>query len=272
VLSKPKREEEGQKLTAHEAQTEGYANAKRKWVTNNQPLLLLYVAIMPMPRPVRLFHITAIDNLAAIFECGELLCKQLSQEAGVHYANIAHAGAQGARANRPVIDPPGGFIHDYVPFYFAPRSPMLSAIHHGRVAGCNLGQDDIVHFEMLARKVLEENREHVFYDRNATKDYSQPYTDPNKLSEVIAWDILTESPCLDGFCKYFHDKHEPAKYMDRMEKRQAEFLIKGSVPVMWFSRIGVINEDKAKQVRDLLAQYGVDLPVQVMTDWYFLGQ
>ena len=227
---------------------------------------------MVMPRPVRLFHITAINNLAAIFERGELLCKQLGLQAGINYVNIAHAGAQGARANRPVIDPPGGFVHDYVPFYFAPRSPMLMAVHGGRVAGCNLRQDDIVHFEMLANKVLEEKREYVFFDRNATKDYSQAFTDPSKLKNVVAWDLLTESPRLDGFCKYFHDKHEPAKYIDRMEKRQAEFLIKGSVPVAWFTRIGVVDDDKATQLRDLMAQFGVNLPVQVMTDWYFLGQ
>ncbi len=37
-----KREEEGQHLTAHEAQTEGYAAAKLKWVNNKEPLPFLY--------------------------------------------------------------------------------------------------------------------------------------------------------------------------------------------------------------------------------------
>ena len=37
-----KREEEGQRLTAHEAQTEGYAAAKLKWVNNQQPLSFLF--------------------------------------------------------------------------------------------------------------------------------------------------------------------------------------------------------------------------------------
>ena len=37
-----KREEEGQRLTAHESQTEGYASAKLKWVNNNEPLPFLY--------------------------------------------------------------------------------------------------------------------------------------------------------------------------------------------------------------------------------------
>ncbi|MDA8414475.1 MAG: DEAD/DEAH box helicase family protein, partial [Desulfobacteraceae bacterium] len=37
-----KREEEGHRLTAHEAQTEDYAAAKLKWVNNNVPLPFLY--------------------------------------------------------------------------------------------------------------------------------------------------------------------------------------------------------------------------------------
>ncbi len=37
-----KREEEGQRLTAHETQTEGYATAKLKWVNNKEPLPFLY--------------------------------------------------------------------------------------------------------------------------------------------------------------------------------------------------------------------------------------
>ncbi|MDQ1316288.1 MAG: type restriction enzyme subunit, partial [Pseudomonadota bacterium] len=37
-----KREEEGQRLTAHESQTEGYAAARLKWVNNKAPLPFLY--------------------------------------------------------------------------------------------------------------------------------------------------------------------------------------------------------------------------------------
>ena len=227
---------------------------------------------MTMPVPVRLFHITAIDNLPAIFQQGALLCKQQSQVAGINYHNIAHAGAQGVRSAKAVIDPPGGSIHDYVPFYFAPRSPMLMAIHGGKVAGCSYRQDDIVHFELLVRAVVQHTRDFVFFDRNATKVYSQAYTDPHQLKDVIDWGLLTEPPQLDGFCKYFSDKPEPAKYTDRLEKRQAEFLVKHQVPLAWFTRLGVINDSKAEQVRALISQFGLNLPVAVMPDWYFTGQ
>ena len=35
------------------------------------------------------------------------------------------------RATHPVPKPPGGFLNDYVPFYFTPFSPMLRNINTG---------------------------------------------------------------------------------------------------------------------------------------------
>ena len=48
-----KREEEGQRLTAHEPQAEGYASAKLKWVNNKEPLPLLYKSTGVLPKATR---------------------------------------------------------------------------------------------------------------------------------------------------------------------------------------------------------------------------
>ena len=74
-----KREEEGQRLTAHESQTEGYAAAKLKWVNNKQPLPFLYEstgiitrftdARDPRPRSREVFN----------FHCPETLKEWLAQ-------------------------------------------------------------------------------------------------------------------------------------------------------------------------------------------------
>ncbi len=223
------------------------------------------------PNPVRLFHITAIANLPAICTARALLSKNAGALAGIAYQSIAYQGAQGARAVQAVPDPPGGSIHDYVPFYFAPRSPMLGAIEKGRVVGCQWRQADIVHFETTVERVAAIGTAFVFYDRNATLPYSQPYTDLAKL-DVVAWDLLTELPQLDGFCKYWHDRPTVARYADRMERRQAEFLFKDGVPLGQFVRIGVIDDRRADEVRAVLGRAGVHLPVEVKRDWYFLGQ
>jgi len=225
-----------------------------------------------MPDPVRLFHITAIENLKAICKAGKLICKNEGATQGSHYQNIAHSGAQGARSIKSVPNPPGGNIHDFVPFYFAPRSPMLSAIHNGRVEGCVLKQSDIIHFETTVPRVLAHETNIVFYDRNATLRFSVAHTDTNLLATEIAWDLLTESPELDGFCKYFQNRPSVDGYVDRMERRLAEFLVKTSIPIECITRIGVTDEAVAEKVRAILTETSVKLEVEVMRDWYFMGQ
>lgn len=226
---------------------------------------------MATPQPVRLFHITAIGNVQAICRAGALLAKNAVAAAGVNYQNIAHGGAQGARAAKAVPVSPGGTVHDFVPFYFAPRSPMLSAIHNGKVAGCQVLQQDIVHFETTVDRVTAAGEAFAFFDRNATLAYSKAYNDLARL-DAVAWDLLMEPPTLDGFCKYFQNRHQEARYVDRMERRQAEFLVQGRVPLAQFARVGVCNAERARVVSAILAAERVPLPVEVMPDWYFLGQ
>lgn len=224
---------------------------------------------MPAPQPTRLFHITAIANLQAICAASRLVSKNGGAAAGINYQNIAYAGAQGARATRTVPSPPGGSIHDYVPFYFAPRSPMLFTINRGNVPGCQWRQADIVHFETTVQQIVTLGRPFVFYDRNATLQYSKPYTSLADLDIAVAWDLLLEAPRLGGFCKYWHDNAANPRYVDRMERRQAEFLVKTNVPLSHVTRVGVIDATRKTQVEAVLKSAGVTLQVDVMADWYF---
>lgn len=223
---------------------------------------------MAVPTPTRLFHITALANLPAIAQGGELLAKNAVAAAGAQYSNIAYQGAQGARAQRQVPNPPGGVVHDYVPFYFAPRSPMLMAIDGGNVPGCPWRQQDIIHLETTVQAVTQGCSGFVFYDRNATLTYAIPYTDLFYLDQV-AWDLITEYPQLDGYCKYFFNKRGDVRYGDRMERRQAEFLVKQRVPLGCFTRAGVLNATQKAAADAILNNAGLNLQVDVMPAWYF---
>jgi len=227
---------------------------------------------MPAPDPIRLFHITAIANLPSICAAGALLAKSGTAAEGINYQNIAHQGAQGKRAAKEVPNPPGGVVHDYVPFYFAPRSPMLLAINGGKVVGCDWRQADIVHLETTVARVSMRGARFVYFDRNATLGYSTPYVDLDAIDSAVAWDLLTESPQLDGYCKYWHNRSSDPRYIDRMERRQAEFLVKERVPLSRFLRIGVIDEERAVEVAAILESAAVGLAVVVKPEWYFLGQ
>ncbi len=84
-----------------------------------------------MTKEILLYHITDFNNLESILEEGKLLASNVVKEKGFEYENIAHNNIQSRRLMKAVPLPPHGDLHDYVPFYFAPRSPMLYAIHKG---------------------------------------------------------------------------------------------------------------------------------------------
>jgi hypothetical protein len=84
--------------------------------------------------------------------------------------------------------------------------------------------------------------------------------------------LLTEDPQLDGFCKYWQDRPAVARHADRMERRQVELLVRDVVSLDQMTRIGVIDQRRADEVSTILRAAGVNLRVDVMRDWYFLGQ
>jgi hypothetical protein len=64
------------------------------------------------------------------------------------------------------------------PFYFAPRSPMLSAIQNGQVQDSKYNQTGIIYFETTVEIAYQNGlQDFIFYDRNAIKAYSQDCTD-----------------------------------------------------------------------------------------------
>jgi ssDNA thymidine ADP-ribosyltransferase, DarT len=225
---------------------------------------------MTVPKPLRIFHITAIANLASIAKRRKLSSNVLLTNKKIAYSNIAYQGAQGKRAAKMVAKPPGGVIHDYVPFYFAPRSPMLYTINLGNVPGCPHRQQDIVHFMTTVEAVIASGLAYVFYDCNATLDIADCYNDLDDLDK-INWTLFFESPRLDGYCKYFHNDRDNPKYVMRKEIRQAEFLVHGNVPLELMDIVGVYDQAKADEVSQTFEDANVTLRVEVKPEWYFRG-
>ncbi|MCZ8408144.1 DUF4433 domain-containing protein [Achromobacter dolens] len=224
---------------------------------------------MPIPIPTRIFHITAIANLASIFQKGGLTCKLALDSSQQPYSNIAYQSVQARRATREVVVGPGGVVHDYVPFYFAPRSPMLRTIEGGNVQGCPWRQNDIVHLESTVQSVVNAELPFVFFDRNASLQYSRASANIADLETAVAWDLLQEAPALDGFCKYWNSISGHPRYSERMEYRQAEFLVHRWFPLEHVTKIGVANAQAQASVQQLLQTYGIKMQVAVKPEWYF---
>lgn len=219
-----------------------------------------------MPIPTRLFHMTAIDNLESILKSNALLCKNLTSVSGISYGNIAHSTIQTRRGAKEIPIPPHGLLHDYVPFYFAPRSPMLYAINEGNVDGCHYRQKDIIYFQTTVDYLNEHDAFYIFSDRNATLEYALFESDYDQLSQLINWDYITSPPRIDGYCKYFHTTHQ---YPERGEIRQAELLIYKQIKLNQIHSIGVYNQHTLEIVDELLTRYHCNLPVSIQSAWYF---
>ena len=76
-----------------------------------------------------LFHITDVKNLPSISQSGFLFCKKTLSQRLLEPVDISHTNIQNERSSERIPCAMEGTLHDYVPFHFAPRSPMLCAIH-----------------------------------------------------------------------------------------------------------------------------------------------
>lgn len=86
--------------------------------------------MMAQPVPTHVFHMTRIERLPSIIQHG-LLPDNEVRSRGLAGVEIGYRQIKDRRVGRAVPCGPGGTLADYVPFYFAPRSPMLYAIQGG---------------------------------------------------------------------------------------------------------------------------------------------
>ncbi len=164
----------------------------------------------PVPQPTPIFHITNIDNLALIIASGALQAIADIKAAGVGYTSIAHQNIQDRRANTQVPCGPGRCLHNYVPFYFGVRSPMLYTISHGNVEDYEQGQEAIIYLVSTAQNVSDANLGYVFTDGHGIMGFTDFYEDLAHLGEVD-WPLMNK--------KYWYDTVDDP---DRKRRRQAE--------------------------------------------------
>ncbi|MDP4013925.1 MAG: DUF4433 domain-containing protein [Candidatus Nanopelagicales bacterium] len=102
---------------------------------------------------------------------------------------IGHAHIKQRRLHTLVPVAPFGVVADYVPFYFAPRSPMLFAIHRNQVAGHRGGQEPIVYLVVSLEELLPVASV-VFTDRNASLAIAQFSSDSRAATSLVDWDLM----------------------------------------------------------------------------------
>ncbi|MCL6586707.1 MAG: DUF4433 domain-containing protein [Anoxybacillus sp.] len=204
-----------------------------------------------------LYHITHYSNLPSIFAHGGLVAYSMIKRNRVPYVNIAHARIQDKRSTTFVPLPPHGILHDYVPFYFAPKSPMLYAIHKGRVEGYEKGQDEIVYLVSRTDLICRSGLAYMFTDGHAIMGFTDFYNDLMDLNK-IDWEVMQSQ-------FWFDTEEDP----DRKRRRQAEFLVHQFVPVELIVGIAVKHNGSKQTVEKLLQQCHYDKQVAVRPHWYY---
>ncbi len=200
-----------------------------------------------------IYHITPVDNLPGIIKKGGLYCDRDAKK--IEFVSIGHKHIKERRENKKVPKGAGGAVSDYIPFYFAPRSPMLYVIHRGGVDGYSGGQTPIVHLCSSTEAVVKACLDFVFTEGQAAMSYTDFFDDLNDLSK-IDWPLMQS--------RYWNDSDDDP---DRCRRRQAEFLVHTFFPWKLVSEIGVCNTATAQKVHEILN--GNKPPVTVRQGWYY---
>ncbi len=211
---------------------------------------------MSRPVPTPLAHFTPIHHLASIIERG-LLCDTDTAH-GLLTVEVGNRGIKERRRRRAVPVGPRGVVADYVPFYFAPRSPILYSIAMGNVPEYTGGADPLVYLVTTADRLANLGLPILFTDRNAvlkTAHFTQNLSD---LDTLIDWPLM-------GAAMWNNTPSEP----DRMERRMAECLVHRQVPWRAIEYVATRTPARAAEAQVTLARFGQGIAVRTKPDWYF---
>lgn len=205
----------------------------------------------------RIYHITHYINLPRILEAGGLLCDR--DAATRCLVSIAYAEIKQRREHVVVPCDPGGTVADYVPFYFAPRSPMLYAIHTGFVPHYTGGQREIVYIVSSVQAVQQRGLPFVFTDGHPVARITRFFSSLDDLGQVD-WQVMRSRA-------WYDTDADP----DRKRRRQAEFLVHRFFPWEAVQMVCVLDVAMRQIVLTYLQDFAKQSapPVYLRSSWYY---
>lgn len=167
----------------------------------------------------QIFHFTDFGNIPKIVKDDGLHCDADMSSCAISFVECAESGIKEARRRKPVPVNPYGCVGDYVPFYYAPRSPMMSAISYGKVPGYT-SSTNLVYLVSSLSAVHSAGLPWACSDGNARSGPTQFFNSWEELEAQTDWDIMSariwKNTETDG---------------DRRRRRMAEFLVKNFFPL-----------------------------------------
>jgi len=197
-----------------------------------------------------LYHFTHIDNLPGILENG-ILSTNMRQHLGISHRNIANEEIQGRRSMMTVTCGCGGVVHDYVPFYFCKRSPMLYFINKNIV-----GQSQIIYLEFPIQ-LLEKYRS-VFTDASANTNDPPNFYDDTSYLVNLDWEAIDTDD--------WGQQYDSTKGIIR--RKQAEALIYKTISLESLIKVVVYDGYSKGEVQKIFSECCVENPI---IDWGING-
>ncbi|MGL4745892.1 MAG: type II toxin-antitoxin system toxin DNA ADP-ribosyl transferase DarT [Dermatophilaceae bacterium] len=196
---------------------------------------------------------------ASVVEHG-LLAGSVCAGQGISGVALGYTSVKRQRAAQVVPCGSGGVVADYVPFYFAPRSPMLNTISRGNVSVEASDQDQIIYLVSSTQQFATLGVPVVTTDRNAALEHATFCDDDAALDDPghVDWDLMQARIW-----------NNDAEHTDRRERRMAECLVHQRVA--WEAFVGVAARSAGAEatVNGTVATLGRSIRTRVLPDWYF---
>lgn len=195
------------------------------------------------------------DNLPWILDHG-LHCGN-SPVKSPNWINIGNPELIDKRADHPVPLLPGGFLNDYVPFYFTPFSPMLRNIHTGWGGIQKRENHEIVILVSSLHHIARLGLPFLFTDGHAYYQWANFYDDLADLDK-IDWPLIQRRD-------FKRDPEDLAKF----ERYQAEALIHQCLPVSALLGIVCYAVNVKHGIDQEIQARSLSLSVYARPEWYF---
>ena len=206
--------------------------------------------------PTWVYHFTHVDHLPTIVRHG-LVADAEAQRDGRIVHEVGDRGVKGRRRRRPV--PVGSrTVADHVPFYLAPRSPMMYKIHRGGVPQYTGSIHELVYLVTTVELLQEAGASLLLSDRNAAKAVAAFSAEPADWDDLVDWPLM-------GAERWDSTAEDP----ERMERRMAECLVHAAVPWSVVGWVAASTQQRADAVREVLDAVGSSARAIVRPRWYF---
>lgn len=201
-----------------------------------------------IPKHITLYRIVHWQNVEHILHHG--LCYSGHPQADPKFINIGHEQLIQDRHTHLITQlSNAGSLGEYIPFYFGPFSPMLLMIKNGTPPVQKRPQEDIVYLISSVQAIRDAGLEYCFTDRQAKKALAGFYRDDKDLDK-IDWEIV-------GLRHW----RNTADDLDRMDRKQAEFLVRHHVPLSCISWLAVKTGERKRYFEEMIANLGLTIRV-----------